>query len=91
MKENKRNFSFISFQQFFGNWAFQRVTADSNRKNSLLPGSRHRLREEPFLRHDAPSPQSTSGARGFPMTRIDYFDLLVLSMKKPALIALAVG
>jgi hypothetical protein len=48
MKENKRNYAFISFQESFGNGTFQWVTADSNRKTSLLDSSRHRLREAPF-------------------------------------------
>jgi hypothetical protein len=37
MQGNKRNFPFISFQQFFGIRTFQRVTADSNEKNHLPP------------------------------------------------------
>jgi hypothetical protein len=33
VKGNESNFAFICFQQFFGNWTFQWVIADLNRKN----------------------------------------------------------
>jgi hypothetical protein len=43
MKTNKRKTAFISFYFFFGIGTFQKVTLDSNKKNSSLFNSPSRL------------------------------------------------